>query len=155
MASRTHPRNRVLAAIAIFRFAKAVLLAVVGIAAFRLVNPRVASAATAWVDALPFATEHRVIGGTVMKVLSASRGRKELAAGVALAYASLFAVEGVGLWLEKLWAEYLTIVATASFIPFEIYEVAQRASAVRIAFLLSNLFIVGYLIRQVRGRRRA
>jgi uncharacterized membrane protein (DUF2068 family) len=155
MASRAHPRNRVLAAIAIFRFAKALLLAVVGVEAFRLVDPRIASAAKTWVDALPFATEHRVIGETVTKLLSASRGRKELAAGVALAYAALFVTEGVGLWLEKLWAEYLTIVATASFIPFEAYEVAQRASAVRIAFLLANLFIVGYLIRQVRGRRRA
>ena len=34
-----------------------------------------------------------------------------------LAYALLEGVEAVGLWWQKRWAEYLTLIATAVFIP--------------------------------------
>src|SRR2546423_14605743 len=39
-----------------------------------------------------------------------------------LVYASLFVVEGVGLIMRRVWAEYLTVIITSSFIPFEVYE---------------------------------
>jgi uncharacterized membrane protein (DUF2068 family) len=146
-------KNGMLRAIAVFRLAKAVLLALAGVAALRLLNLRFAATAGRWVAELPFATEHRYIGETLSKFLSSSSDKKELAAGIALGYAALFAVEGVGLWLGRVWAEYLTIVATASFIPFELYEVVRRHTVVRVAVLLANVFIVGYLIWRVRTDR--
>ena len=45
--------------------------------------------------------------------------------GLTFAYSALFLVEGTGLFFEKRWAEYLTIVATVSFIPVEIYELLK------------------------------
>src|SRR6266511_3214853 len=42
----------------------------------------------------------------------------------ALGYGGLELVEGVGLWLDQLWAEYLTVIATSLLIPFELYELA-------------------------------
>jgi len=153
MTRRSESGSRVLAAIAVFRLAKAVLLVLVGFAALRLLNPRVDATVARWVGELPFATEHRSIGAAVAKFLSASKDSKELAAGIAFGYAALFAVEGVGLWLGRLWAEYLTIIATSSFIPFEIYEIVQRHTIIRIAVLLANVFIVGYLVWRVRAAR--
>ena len=69
---------------------------------------------------------------------------------VAFLYAALFSVEGVGLWMAKRWAEYLTIIATSSFVPFEVYELVRRASWQRGATLGINLLVVGYLIWKVR-----
>src|SRR4051812_28239892 len=46
-----------------------------------------------------------------------TRGLVEIALGC-FAYAALFGTEGIGLWLEKKWGEYLTIFITVSFIPF-------------------------------------
>ena len=47
-------------------------------------------------------------------------------AGLAvLGYGGLELVEGVGLWLDQLWAEYLTVIATSLLIPFELYELAR------------------------------
>ena len=40
-------------------------------------------------------------------------------------YAALMLTEGIGLALRKRWAEYLTIFATSSFIPLEIYELIK------------------------------
>lgn len=148
MESRRHDRG--LMVIAVFRLVKAVMLAFAGVAALKLLSPRAAATAQGWLDSLPLAAGHRV----VMKLLFASKERKELAAVVLFAYAALFTTEGIGLWLGKVWAEYLTIIATASFIPFEIYEVMKHVSALRIAVLIANAVIVGYLVVKVRRRRR-
>ena len=69
---------------------------------------------------------------------------------MAILYAGLFGVEGVGLWMGKRWAEYLTIIATSSFVPFEVYELIRHASWQRGATLGINLLVVGYLVWKVR-----
>jgi len=71
-------------------------------------------------------------------------------------YAALFAVEGVGLWLQKHWAEILTIVITVSFIPFEIFEIAHHASIAKVITLVLNVAAVVYLVaREVKRRSKA
>ena len=70
----------------------------------------------------------------------------------AFLYTVLFTVEGIGLWRGKRWAEYLTAIATASFVPLEIYELTHRVSPRRLSALLLNLAIVAYLIYRLRRR---
>ena len=57
--------------------------------------------------------------------------------------------------MSKRWAEYLTIIATSSFVPFEIYELIRNASWQRGATLGINVFVVGYLVWKVRQPRAA
>jgi uncharacterized membrane protein (DUF2068 family) len=73
-----------------------------------------------------------------------------LVAIAAIAYAALEATEGVGLAMRRRWAEYLTVLATAAFIPFEAYEVIHRATLFRVGALLFNLAVVGYLVYRKR-----
>jgi uncharacterized membrane protein (DUF2068 family) len=68
-----------------------------------------------------------------------------VAAGVA-AYAVLEGTEAVGLWLGRRWAEYLTFVATAVFVPFEIRELIRGVSWLKVLALVINLLIVIYLL---------
>jgi len=72
---------------------------------------------------------------------------------VALVYAGMLYAEGIGLWLQKRWAEYLTTVATALFIPFEIYELYERFTWVRIAIINLNVFIVWYLATRLKDEK--
>jgi uncharacterized membrane protein (DUF2068 family) len=65
---------------------------------------------------------------------------------VSYAYAAVFCVEGVGLIKRRRWAEWLTIFVTASFLPLEVYEVFHRTSPPRVATLVVNVLIVGYLV---------
>jgi uncharacterized membrane protein (DUF2068 family) len=67
-------------------------------------------------------------------------------------YAALYYVEGVGLLLGRRWAEWVTVVITGSFLPVEIYEIARRASALRIALFFANVAIVVYLAARIRRR---
>ncbi|WP_203964103.1 DUF2127 domain-containing protein [Actinocatenispora thailandica] len=67
-------------------------------------------------------------------------------AAALLGYALIELVEGVGLWLVKRWAEYFTVVATAAFLPLEIYELSEKFTWLRIGALLFNVVAVIYLL---------
>jgi len=54
-----------------------------------------------------------------------------------------------GLYLRQAWAEWLTIVATGLFIPFEVYEVIRSLRLTYFVALVINATIVWYLL----GRR--
>ena len=73
---------------------------------------------------------------------------------IALVYAALLFTEGIGLWLQKRWAEYLTAIGTALLIPFELYEIYERFTWVRIAILVFNIFIVWYLTTRLKDERK-
>src|SRR5262245_15602342 len=76
-------------------------------------------------------------------------------AGIAaICLGTLELVEGVGLWLDQLWAEYLTLIATSLFIPLELYELAVRPSAWKAGGIVINVLIVRYLARALRRRLR-
>jgi uncharacterized membrane protein (DUF2068 family) len=64
----------------------------------------------------------------------------------AAAYAVLEGTEAVGLWFQRRWAEYLTFVATALFIPYELYELSARITVLRVGAFVVNLAILLYLL---------
>ena len=56
--------------------------------------------------------------------------------------------------LEQAWAEYVTLVLTASFLPWEFFEILRRATWMRGSLLVINLAVVIYLIYYVQARMR-
>lgn len=88
---------------------------------------------------------------TVLAKLSTVSPRKLHHLGVGcFIYAALFATEGIGLWLRKLWAEYVTITITGSFIPLEVYEMVVHRSIVKGVVIAVNIAIVVYLVLRLR-----
>jgi uncharacterized membrane protein (DUF2068 family) len=82
-----------------------------------------------------------------------------LAIGLA-GYAAIELIEGTGLWLVKRWGEYFALVATAAFLPFEIYELTDKVTVLRAGAFVVNLALVVYLVLAkrllgVRGGKRA
>ena len=145
----SHPREGVLKVIAFFKLAKALLLIGVGLGALKLLNPATADHFQRWASTLAGRLGPRA--DFLHHRLSRLHGSQLRTAGiVAFLYAGLFVVEGVGLWRAKRWAEYLTIIATSSYLPFEIYELARHVSWPRITALVINLLVVGYLVWKVR-----
>ena len=65
---------------------------------------------------------------------------------VLLAYAVLEAVEAVGLWYARRWAEYLTFVATTVLLVPEVWELAHGPTPTKIVALVVNLAVVAYLL---------
>ena len=146
--SENSKRNRILALIALFRLSKALLLILAGFGVLHLLRPDVAARFVEWMQAYPFAMKYHP-----ERALNSPQ-RLELLAAAAFAYAALFATEGIGLWLQRRWAEYLTVIATTSLIPFEIWEIVKEQTATRVLLVVSNIAIVIYLIGVLTGKHR-
>jgi uncharacterized membrane protein (DUF2068 family) len=84
--------------------------------------------------------------GTIQKAFQYKHSTLMIVAGALLAYAVIEGVEGVGLWFAKRWAEYLTVVATAAFLPLEVYELTEKVSYLKIGTLALNVLAVLYIL---------
>jgi uncharacterized membrane protein (DUF2068 family) len=86
------------------------------------------------------------ISRALTSILRLNKNTIAVLAGTAIVYAVVESVEAVGLWLEKRWAEYLTAIATAGFLPFEIRALIDRVTVVRLVALILNLAILIWLL---------
>ncbi|KUL38550.1 hypothetical protein ADL22_18085 [Streptomyces sp. NRRL F-4489] len=89
--------------------------------------------------------DHSPVVDTIRKTFGYHHSTLVLVASLLLVYALVEIVEGVGLWRAKRWAEYLTVVATAAFLPLEIYELTEKVSWLKIATLVINILAVLYI----------
>jgi uncharacterized membrane protein (DUF2068 family) len=139
--------------IAIFKFLKAILLIGVGVGAFKLLHGDAASLLEHWVMALGLDPGNRFVERVLDKAAGLTPNNiKGLGIG-SFMYAALFLTEGVGLWLLKRWAEWLTMIITSSLIPVEIYEIHRHATVIKVAVLVLNAAIAAYLIHRLRRDR--
>lgn len=136
--------------IATFKLLKACALVAVGLGALKLLHKDVATVVEHWIFVFQVDPRNHFINLLLSKLSSwDDRRLKELSAGTFI-YAGIFLVEGVGLALQKRWAEYFTIITTSSLLPIEIYELARRVSLGRILALAINIAVVVYLVFELK-----
>ena len=146
-------RSRGLQLIAAFKLLKGFALLALGIGALKLVHKDVAALVEHWINVFQVDPHNHFIDKLLEKLaVLDDRRLKELSVGTFI-YAAIFFTEGIGLVLRKRWAEYFTIITTASLLPIEIYELVKRASLGRGFALLINLAVVAYLVRELRRTR--
>ena len=150
----TGRRDRGIALIAAFKLAKAVLLVAIGLGAIKLLQPGVASHAEHWLATFTSGADRRLTLRMFAKLSGLSHSRLEALGVGAFLYAVLYTAEGIGLWRGARWAEYLTVIATGSFIPFEGYELFREFTPLRLAALGVNVAVVAYLIYRLRHPKR-
>ena len=83
---------------------------------------------------------------TVDDLLSLQSGTLRLVGAAVAVYALIEGAEAVGLWMQKRWAEYLTLIATSVFLPLEVYEIARSLSPLKVFAFIVNVAIVAYLL---------
>jgi uncharacterized membrane protein (DUF2068 family) len=79
----------------------------------------------------------------------------KVVAVLAIGYGVLELVEGTGLWLDRLWAEYLTVISTSLLLPLELFELVRRPSVWKATGIAVNVAIVAYLVYVLRRRLRS
>jgi uncharacterized membrane protein (DUF2068 family) len=145
-------RVRYLKIIGLFKIGKGVLLLLVGVSLLSL------NARTRWMDALSNWTadeilmEHsKPIAYLLYKVQALLADGALRATGfLALFYSAILFTEGIGVYMQQRWAEFLMIFATAALIPVEIRHLWHRPGLVGVLILLANCFIVWFLYRVLR-----
>lgn len=84
------------------------------------------------------------------RFLHVQKGTLTILFVTAVVYAVVEGVEALGLWRERRWAEYLTALATAGFLPFEVHELVKRVTVLRVGALVVNLAILVWLVWRKR-----
>lgn len=150
-AAKRH-RNRWLILIAIFKLAQATLFILIGVGALRLVHKDVGDILQNLVDHLRFNPESQLVIFVLHKALLVDDHLLRQISAVVFIYAGLGIVEGTGLYLEKAWAEYMTLFITASFLPWEVFEVIRKTTLIRGGLLVINTLVFFYLLKIVVDR---
>ncbi len=143
-------RTAFLRILAVYKFLQTAVLVALGLATLRLIRPASAASFELWVQDLPVGLLQRIADRFLVWVSGTHSNRLMILGGALFAYAALFLLEAVGLWLQRRWAEWLTVVATAALIPPEVYELAQHASPWLATLLVVNVAVVWLLVTRLR-----
>jgi uncharacterized membrane protein (DUF2068 family) len=149
-----HHRAGGLLFIGVLKLLKAALFLAVGIGALRLLHRDLADIALRVSTALKFDPESRFVNTVLDHVQDITPHRLKEISLASISYAVVATVEGIGLIKEKVWAEYLTIILTASFLPFEIIEIIHHLTWMKVVVTLINVAVLVYLIFYVQRMRK-
>jgi uncharacterized membrane protein (DUF2068 family) len=156
MAAADAPRTRiVLRVIAVERFVRGLLLLVAGVYLLFHLSTDFGQVAERIMRSIDIDPRQHFFHGIVARLHRLRAHQLRIAGIAALGYGGLELVEGVGLWLDRLWAEYLTVIATSLLIPFELYELARNPTLWKAGGVLVNVAIVVYLGLALRRRLAA
>jgi uncharacterized membrane protein (DUF2068 family) len=155
--SRLSSHNHWLLLIALFKFSQALLFVAIGVGALRLLHRDIADDISNFADRLHFNSDWRFVEFILDKASLLNDPMLRRIGIGAFCYASLEIAEGIGLYLEKAWGEFLTIFITASFLPWEIHELIRRITWPRMGLLIINIMVFVYLLKLLaeRGRKRS
>jgi len=150
---KAHDRGLLL--IGLFKLGKSILFFCIGVGAIHLLHKDLGDVVMRVAMALKFDPESRFVSLLLDKVDLIDVHRLKLISLGTFAYSVVALTEGVGLVLEKVWAEYLTLILTISFLPWELYELARRPNWFRLSLLLINLAVLAYLLWLLRRKKPA
>jgi uncharacterized membrane protein (DUF2068 family) len=148
------PRIDILRTIALYKLLKVLLLLALAYGEVRLSDASLTAKLVTWASARPLGLEHKVVTWLLEWFSGLSATRVHALRMVTLAYAAVFAIEGIGLWMRKRWAEWMTTIITASLIPLELWELFNRPNIGKAAVFVANVAIVVILIRHVRSKAK-
>lgn len=147
-----HTRGLLL--IAVYKGLLTLFFVALGIAALHLLNKDIDDVISRLGDMLRINPESKFVNFLYDRSSLINDPLLKRIGALAFSYAGVSLAEGVGLYLEKAWAEYLTLAITASFLPWEIFEVFHHATWIRVLVLVVNVLIFVYLLKVVAARRK-
>jgi uncharacterized membrane protein (DUF2068 family) len=142
-----HRRVRYLKIIALFKIAKGVLLLMLG-CSLLFINAR-----GTWLDNISDWADREILLGHSRGITFFLHKLEEVVSGghlratafLAFFYCIILFTEGTGVYMQKRWAEFLMIFATAALIPIEVRHLWHRPSLAALIILVANVFIVWFL----------
>jgi uncharacterized membrane protein (DUF2068 family) len=153
-ASERQHRNAWLLLIALFKLSEALLFIAIGIGARHLIQVDIDDFLSQVFTILRFDPESNFVNFVLEKASILDEHMLRRISAVVFAYAAICLIESIGLYLEKAWAEYATVLITASFLPLEIYEFARRSTWPRACLLVLNALVLLYLLKLIVDRAR-
>ena len=156
----TKPPVTGLKVIAVIKMAKAILITGIAIGLFKEIDQDLGETVRALTVRLKIDPENHFIRLLLEKVANIDPKTLRTFSVLSWIYAGELYLEGIGLWFDQVWAEYLLVIATGFWIPEEGYACIHQFGWVRFGLLLVNLLVLIYVIvilfrRKDRLRRQA
>jgi uncharacterized membrane protein (DUF2068 family) len=152
-AVKPQPRNKLLILIAAYKLLQALLFAAVGFGALRLLHKDIGDVLSDLATAMRFNPESHFVNFILDKATVLDDPLLRRIGVVAFCYSGVSLAEGIGLYLEKTWGEVLTLLITASFLPWEVFEIFRKLTWLRVGLLTINLLVFLYLLKVVASRK--
>lgn len=153
MTKRPHP-PRTMQLVAVFEAIKGLAVLAGGFGLLALLHRDVRHLAEAMVAGLHLSPEQHFPHIFLEASATLTDARLWALAGLAALYAGVRLAEAWGLWFGLRWGAWLGAAGGAIYVPFELYELVQRFTALRVATLLINVSIVAYLLWMLERQRR-
>lgn len=154
IAQKPRHHNKGLILIAVYKLLQALFFVAIGVGAFRLLHKDIGDVLYQVASDLRFNPESRFVNFVLDRATLLNDPMLRRIGFGAFCYAAVGLLEGIGLYLEKAWAEYLTLIITASFLPFEVHEIMRRLTLPRVSLLVVNVLVLVYLLKIVIDRQR-
>ncbi len=145
-------RERWLLVIGLFKFAKGVFFILIGVGVLKLVHRDLGDILFRLALQLRLDPESHLVNLLLDKVQGLTPHRLRWIGTAVFLDAGLDFIEGTGLILHKAWAEYFTLILTASFLPYELFEIIRHVTLVKIGLTILNLLVVIYLAYILKQR---
>lgn len=154
-ATKTHHHHKGLVLIAVYKLLQALFFIALGVGAMRLLHKDIGDILYRVASDLKFNPEGRFINFVLDRASLLNDPMLRRIGFGAFSYAAIGIAEGIGLYLEKAWGEYLTLIITASFLPLEVLEIIYRHTLPRFGLLVVNILVLLYLAKLVVERQRS
>ena len=142
--------------VAIFEFAKGLVVLVAGLGLLSLVHRDAQRVAEEIVTLLHLNPAHRYPRIFIDFASNLTDARLWFLSVAALIYATVRFVETFGLWHERPWAEWFAVIGAGLYLPVELYHLYEQPGIISVCLPLINIGIVVYLafLLAANARRR-
>src|SRR5262249_45505578 len=137
--------------IALFELLKGTLVAIGAVGLLTMIHKDAGNILNETVLRLRVDPDNRYIHMIIMRLSGATPRQLEAISAGSFLYAALRYVEGLGLMWRQRWAAYATVIATAAFIPLEVFELTRRVSRLKLVVITMNVAVVWYLVARLRN----
>ena len=150
-----HPGDRPLMWIAGYNLAKGLLLLTLALGLLGLLHRDVDVIAGRWLASLGVSLENVHVVALLARLDLVTDHQLRVLSSVTFLLGGVFVTEGIGLFFKQRWAEYLTIVVTALFVPLELFESLKHFGTAKLVLLVVNVTIVCCLLWVLKKNPKA
>jgi uncharacterized membrane protein (DUF2068 family) len=139
--------------VGVYKMVKVAFFSFLGFGALHLIHKNIGDEVLRLTEMLRLGPESHVVSFLMDKADLIGHHQLREASIFAFGYAGLCLIEGTGLLLRRVWAEYFTVILTLMGLPLESYELLQRFNWFKVGALVVNLVVLLYLVTVLKRKR--
>ena len=140
--------------VAIFEFAKGMIVLLAGLGLLSLIHRDAQTVAEQIVSMLHLNPAHRYPRVFIDFAANVTNAQLWFYSMAALIYSAVRFVETYGLWHERSWAEWFAVIGASLYLPVELFHLYEDPNFASLAVPLVNIGIVIYLARLLAANAR-